>query len=233
MRHLLLVAFFLAAIPLCGGEPSPIEDRNFMLESGWNRDDAVVQVNSFFFDGAMAYELVQEWAQSSPRHQLSFTVPFYTDERTGLGDVMLNYRYQLAGSGDSRVGVAPRLSLILPTRDAHFGERSSGLQVNVPVSAAITPRLVSHTNAGGTWYRDRGEKELHLAQSLSFDVTQRLALTVDANYTRCDDASHLLVVRPGIQFSIDGPRGLQIVPGVAFPDSGGVLVYVALEQPFD
>ncbi len=230
MRTLISLLLLSLAAPLRGGEPSPIEDRNFMLESGWNREDAVLQVNSFFFRGATSHELVGEWAMKSQRHQLSYTVPFFTDDRTGLGDVMLNYRYQFLGGAGSRVGIAPRVSLMLPTRDAHFGERSSGVQVNVPISAAITDRLTSHTNAGATWFADRGETEFNLAQSLAFDVTRRIAVTVDASYTRCNDASHLLVVRPGVQFSIDGPRGLQIAPGVAFPDNGGVLVYLALER---
>jgi hypothetical protein len=225
MRTLVSHLLLSLAAPLWGGEPSPIEDRNFMLESGWNREDAALQVNSFFFRGATSHELVGEWAMRSQRHQLGYTLPFFSDDRTGLGDVLLNYRYQFLGDADSRIGIAPRVSLMLPTRDAHFGERSSGVQVNVPISASITDRLTSHTNAGATWFADRGETEFNLAQSLSFDVTKRIALTVDANY-----ASQLLVVRPGVQFSIDGPGGLQIAPGVAFPDSGGVLVYLALER---
>ena len=204
-----------------------------MLESGWNRTDAALQVNSFFLNGATSYELVGEWAVTSPRHQLSYTIPIYADGRTGLGDVMLNYRYQLAGREGSRVGIAPRVSIILPTRDSLFGDRSSGLQLNVPVSASITGRLTSHTNVGGTWFLDLGAKEINLAQSFSLDVTRHLALTMDASYTRCDEASHLLVLRPGLQLAFEGPAGLQISPGVAFPNGGGVLVSVALERAID
>ncbi|HEX6087746.1 MAG TPA: transporter [Thermoanaerobaculia bacterium] len=229
MRASIVLLVLALAAPLRGGEPSPIEDRNFMLETGWNRDDAALQVNSFFFRDTAAHELVQEWAVSSPRHQLSYTIPFYADDRTGLGDVMLNYRYQLRGGAESRVGIAPRLSLILPTRDAHFGERSSGLQVSVPVSASLTGRLTVHTNLGATWFSDRGETELNLAQSVSFDVIRHVAVSVDASYTRPGS----LYVRPGVQFAIDGRRGLQIAPGIAFPNGGGVLVYVALEQALD
>ena len=202
-----------------------------MLETGWNRDDRVLQVNSFFFRKAMAHELVQEWAVSSPRHQLSYNIPLFRDGRTGLGDAMLSYRYQVAGDPGSRVGVAPRLSLILPTRSARFGERSSGLQLSVPLSVSITPRLTSHTNVAVTWYRDREAGEVNAAQSVAFAVTGRMAVAVDASYTRCNEGSQVLVVRPGVQFTIDGPRGLQISPGVAFPNGGGVLFLIALEQP--
>jgi hypothetical protein len=225
-----LLLLLSAAAPRRGGGPSPIEDHSFMLESGWNRDDAALQVNSFFLNGATSLELAGEWALSSPGHQLSYTIPIYRDVHAGLGDVLVNYRYQLVGKAGSRVGVAPRVSLILPSRDARFGERSSGLQFNVPVSVAVTSRLTSHTNAGGTWFRDLGAKELNLAQGLSFEVTKRMALTMDASFTRCDEASHLLVLRPGIQFSIDGPGGVQIAPALAFPNGRGVLVSVAIER---
>jgi len=227
---LLLLAFTLS---LAAGEPSPIEDHNFMLEVGRNRDNAVLQYNTFFFRGASALELAQEWAVTSPKHQLGYAIPLYSDAQTGLGDVTLNYRYQLFGEGESRIALAPRVSLILPTRNAHFGERSSGVQVNLPFSAAITSRLATHTNAGATWFFDRGERELNLGQSIAFDVAEHMAVSVDAAYTRCGGGSHLFVVRPGVQFSIDGPRGLSIAPGVAFPTNGGVLVYVALEHPFN
>ena len=230
MRRTLLLLLF--ALPLLAGEPLPIEDHTFMAEGGWNREDAALQYNTFFFRDAMAFELTQEWAASSPKHQFGFTIPLFSDDRAGLGDAMLNYSYQILGTKDSRIAVAPRVSLILPTRSAQFGERSSGVQVNFPISASITPRLAAHTNIGASWYRDRGERELNLGQSVAFDLTDHLSFSVDAAYTRCGGGEHLIVVRPGLQFSIDGPRGLGIAPGVAFPTRGGVLVYVALEQPF-
>ena len=229
----LVILLVTSTLSLAAGEPSPIEDHNFMLEAGRNRDNAVLQYNSFFFRGATAIDLAQEWAVSSPKHQLGYTIPIYSDERTGLGDVTLNYRYQLLGEGESRVALAPRVSLILPTRSAHFGERSGGVQVNLPLSASITSRLATHTNVGATWFVDRGERELNLGQSIAFDVTERMAVSVDAAYTRCGGGSHLFVVRPGVQFSLDGPRGMSIAPGVAFPTGGGVLVYVALEHPLN
>lgn len=230
-----IVAALLVALPLAAGHPSAIEDSNFLPETGVNRSDAVLQYNAFRLGDAMAWELAQEWATSSPRHQFSFVVPIYSDGETGLGDVALNYRYQLFGSESSRAAIAPRLWVLLPTRSEHFGGRNSGLQVNVPLSVTLHERLVSHTSAGATWYRDARTKELQLAQSLAFAMTDRVSLLVDAAWTRCDDEDHLLVVRPGIQVALDGPGGLQVAPGIALPlgtDAGGVLVYVAFEHPF-
>jgi hypothetical protein len=229
-RALLLI---LLTIPAIAGEPSRIEDSNFLPETGWNRTGGVLQYTSFFLGDAAAHELTHEWAASSPRHQLSYTIPLYTDGETGLGDATINYRYQLFGRAGSRLAVAPRLSLVLPTRSGHFGLASSGVQVNVPISVSMSERLASHTSAGATWFRDRDEKELNFAQSLAFSVTPRIALSLDAAYTRCEDAEHLFVLRPGVQFTIQGPGGLQIAPGVAIPlgtDARGVLLFVALER---
>lgn len=229
-----LILVLLLPVAMYAGEPSPIEDTHFFPESGWNRTDGVVQYNAFVLNRASALELTQEWG-ASERHQLSYTIPVYSDGETGLGDVSLNYRFQLLGGPDSRAAIAPRLSLLLPTRSAHFGERSSGLQLNVPVSATLTPRLVSHTNAGATWFRDRRTQELNLAQGFVFAATSRLTLALDGAFTRCDESSHLLVVRPSLQFSLDGPGGVSISPGVAVPivnGTRGFMLFVALEHAF-
>jgi hypothetical protein len=234
MLRLSLTLALLLASAVHAGEPSPIEDTHFFPESGWNRTDGVLQYNAFVLNRASALELTQEWG-ASERHQLSYTIPVYSDGETGLGDVSLNYRFQLLGDPDSRAAIAPRLSLLLPTRSAHFGERSSGLQLSVPVSATLTPRLVSHTNAGATWYRDRGTQELNLAQGFVFAATSRLTLALDGAFTRCNESSHLVVVRPSMQFSLDGPAGLAISPGVAMPfvnGTRGVLFFVTFEHAF-
>lgn len=230
-----IVAALLLALPLAAGHPSSIEDSNFLPESGVNRSNAVLQYNAFRLGDATAWELAQEWATSSPRHQFSFVVPIYDDGETGLGDVAVSYRYQLFGSEASRTAIAPRVSLLLPTRSEHFGGPNSGLQVNVPVTLTLHQRLVSHTSAGATWYREARTKELQVAQSVAFAMTDRISLLVDAAWTRCDGEEHLLVVRPGVQIALEGPGGMQVAPGIAFPlgtDAGGVLLYVAFEHPF-
>lgn len=228
----LLIALLFAVTPLFAGEPSPVEDNNFLAESGRNRDDAVLQYTTFFLAGrkAAAYELTQEWAASSAKHQLGYTIPLYSDGATGLGDATLSYRYQLVGDAASRVAIAPRVSLILPTRSTHFGEASIGVQVNVPLSATLTRRLSLHTNAGATWFRERGEKEINLAQSVAFELSSRVSLSIDGAYTRGSGAQ-LLVVRPGVQFALDGPGPTRIVPGVAMPlGTNSVLLYVGVEH---
>jgi hypothetical protein len=217
-----LLSFVLAAAAMAE-EPSPVEDANFMLESGWNRDDAVLQYTAFFLHGerAVSSELVGEWAMSSPRHQLSYTLPFYTDGRTGLGDAMFNYRYQFVGESESRIGIAPRVSLILPTRSEHFGGSTSGVQVVVPISAALGERITSHTNLGAAWF-DARARELSVAQSFVFAPHRRIALSLDANYTGA------LVVRPRFEVLLD-VAGVQFAPGIAVTRDS-LLLSVSLER---
>ena len=63
--------------------------------------------------GDWAYSFTQEWPLGGIRHQLSYTIPIehIKGSGTGLGDVALNYRYQLAGNPEARAVVAPRLSI--------------------------------------------------------------------------------------------------------------------------
>lgn len=231
---LLLTITFSLTMNVFAGEPSPIEDSNFFAESGHNRDDAVVQVNSFFLNGTAAWELTHEWALSegSSRHQLSYTLPMFSDDRSGFGDAMLNYRYQLVGDAESRIGIAPRASLILPTRSAHFGTASSGLELALPISISFGEHVESHTNTNATWFRDRGETELKLTQNLTFALHERFAFSVEAAYTHCLGGGELTVVRPGVQFSFAAPGGLTLSPGLAVPlgADGGVLFYVGVER---
>jgi hypothetical protein len=228
-----LLAALLLTLPLFAGEPLEIEDLHFFPESGWNRDDGVVQYNAFVHGRANAHELTQEIGSSGGRHQFSVTVPVYSQQATGLGDATVNYRRQLIGGDGSRLAVAPRVSLVLPTRSRSMGARSSGVQVNVPLSAALTPRLVLHSSAGATWYRERDEREINLAQSLAFAATDRLTLSVDAAWTRCLEGDGVFVVRPGVQYGFDTAAGLRIAPGLALPlgpDRREVLLYLTLER---
>jgi hypothetical protein len=232
MRFILLsLLLTLAATNLAAGHASPIEDVNFGAEAAWNRTDGVLQLNSFLFSDHLSYELVHEWAASN-RHQLSYTVPMYGgNEAAGLGDSALNYRYQIAGSPDSPFAAAARLSLILPTRSEQWGERSTGLQVNIPLSATLGSRVVSHTNVGATWFRERDVQELNLAQSFSLSLTDRLAFALDAAFTHTVGDEALFVVRPGIQYSFEVPGGMTITPGLAVPlDHSGVLFNIAIER---
>src|SRR5256885_8823346 len=136
-----------------------IADNSFLLEEAYNQEPGVVQHISAFqlFRGAdsWVYTFTQEWPLFSRTHQLSFTVPIQRVQNgasfaTGVGDVAVNYRYQLAAA--ERLSVAPRLSLLLPTgrAKADLGAGALGVQVNLPASVVVARQVVTHWNAGGT-----------------------------------------------------------------------------------
>src|SRR3989475_1505092 len=123
--------------------PPSISDNSFLIEEAYNQEPGVVQHISAFqlFRGAdsWAYSFTQEWPLFSRTHQLSFTLPIQrmhngSSAATGLGDVAVNYRYQLAGA--ERLSIAPRLSLLLPTgrAKADLGAGALGVQGNMPGS---------------------------------------------------------------------------------------------------
>jgi len=104
------------------------------------------------------YTFTQEWpVDTSPRHQLSYTLAaLHSGQQPasagGFGDIILNYRYQLWGNGESKVAFAPRLSVLLPTGDSRLGRGAggAGIQGSLPLSVVLTQKLVTHWNTGTT-----------------------------------------------------------------------------------
>src|SRR5919204_1011680 len=89
-------------------KPARIQDNSFLLEEAYNQEFGVVQhIQSFARDWQThewTYTFTQEWpVDLAPRHQLSYTVPLVhgsAGSGTGVGDVAINYRYQLVGNSD-------------------------------------------------------------------------------------------------------------------------------------
>jgi len=244
--------------------PPSISDNSFLMEEAYNQEPGVVQHISAFqlFRGAdsWAYSFTQEWPLFSRTHQLSFTLPIQrmhdgSSVATGLGDVAVNYRYQLAGA--ERLSIAPRLSLLLPTGRAKsdLGAGALGVQVNVPASVVVASKLVTHWNAGGTITPSAknavGAKATTLAYNLGASVVWLARPTFNALieivWTREEAvtgpgraaASDRLSISPGIRWAYNFSSGLQVVPGVAFPIGLGpstgddaVLLYLSFEHPF-
>jgi hypothetical protein len=138
----------------------PIQDNSFLVEEAYNQERGVVQHINTFMRMANSkdwvYTFTQEWPWNPhPRTQLSYTVAASSLGEfggTGFGDIMLNYRYQLVGSGETRVAVAPRISALLPTGDSRYGRGAggAGVQTNLPVSVVLNRQVVTHMNAGFT-----------------------------------------------------------------------------------
>ncbi len=136
-----------------------ISDNSFLIEEAYNQEQGVIQhiFNAIYTNDSRqrgwAFSFTQEWPFFSEDHQISFTIPssHLRDEgqqQNGIGDVLLNYRYQALKEGDDIPAFAPRFSLILPTgnRDKGTGNGVVGYQWSVPLSKKISSRFALHFN---------------------------------------------------------------------------------------
>jgi len=264
---LAVAAALAAAAPLraqagSAAATGPIQDNSFLVEEAYNQERGVVQHISNFVrgrGGAWAYTFTQEWPLGGIRHQLSYTLPFaHAPGETGIGDVAVNYRYQLVGDGDAVLAISPRLTAVLPTGDADrgFGSGGVGIQGAIPLSwVVVKDRLVAHSNAGATWTpraRDvdgnrAATTSVFLAQSAVWLVRPMFNLFVEGVWTRDEEvsgdgsteASNSAVISPGVRWGWNLPHGLQVVPGVAVPIGVGpsrgersIFLYLSFEHPF-
>jgi hypothetical protein len=250
--------------PRASDEPRPIQDNSFLVEEAYNQERGVVQHISAFArtigGDAWAYAFTQEWPLGGLRHQVSYTLLVSRADEpggsVGLGDVALNYRYQIGNAEGSPVAFAPRLTALLPVGSSRkgLGAGGPGVQLNLPLSIAL-PAIALHSNAGVT-YTPRARDALgdraptaryNFAQSLVWLVHPKLNLLLEVVGARTQDVvgpdrtswNTELLLSPGVRGALDFRSGLQIVPGLAFPVGVGpssgersVLVYLSFEHPF-
>jgi hypothetical protein len=244
-------------------EVKKIQDNSFLIEEAYNQEPGVIQhIQSFKYDirkKQWAYTFVQEWPVPGQTHQFSYTIPVsrLTEEgrRTGLGDVQLNYRYQLVNK--EYVAMAPRLSLVLPTGDYRkgFGRGAVGFQTNLPLSLELSDKWVNHWNAGMTVTPNaRGEQggtrhtvDFNAGTSIIYLLHENFNLMLETAWNTNTPVSpdgagvreHSLFINPGARFAINCKSGLQIVPGIGFPigigpsrGEYGIFLYLSFEHPF-
>lgn len=246
--------------------PGPIQDNSFLIEEAYNQEDGVVQHISYFQKltntGDWVYTQTDEWPLRSYKHQLSLTLSGthsgdFQGSGAGWGDTAVNYRYQLVGSGETKLAVAPRLSLLLPTGNPILGRGygGAGIQTNLPVSIQHSRHWVTHWNAGATWVpKARNERNetsgtvaVNLGQSVVWLATARVNFLVETLWTTAQKVSgpqrtawsQDLYISPGIRWAYNFKSGLQIVPGVAMPigigpcaGEKGMVMYLSFEHPF-
>lgn len=143
--------------PPVAGKPRKtwaIVDNSFLVEEAFNQDPGVVQNIAGFLrlDGGWQFSFTQEWPIGGVRNQFSYSLPALdADGFTGMGDVLLNYRFQVTEEDGGRPAFAPRATIILPTGDANHGtgEGVVGWQFNAPFSKQLGDFYV-HWNAGVT-----------------------------------------------------------------------------------
>ncbi len=270
----LSVAVWLIGAGVYAADEKPIdviEDNSFLIEEAYNQEPGVVQ---HIFTAAYTksgrthgwdFSFTQEWPVFSQDHQFSYTIPssHLVDEGSrvsGLGDVLLNYRYQLLYEGDSKPAVAPRFSLILPTGNRRKGTGNNvvGYQLNLPVSKKFTDTVALHGNAGATFSPrvkapvdnngSSAKKSLtsaNIGGSAIYAVFPRFHLmlewvgTFDQSFSDSGnrERSFLSTLSPGFRTAIVNQDKLQIVTGAAMPiglnrktDNLGAFLYLSIEH---
>lgn len=263
MRTLVLLALFFSLGLATAAQQSGIQDNSFLIEESYNQEPAVVQEISLFSWSALThswvYTFTNEWPINGIRHQFSYTVAAThagSFPGTGTGDSALNYRYQLVGSGETRIAISPRLSALIPSGDPRSGRGfgGTGLQTNLPFSIVLHPKLVTHFNAGATWIprakNNLGDRAAltgyNLGQSFVYLAKPRFNMMLETVYNDMEAVAapgktvhqKSLFMSPGIRWAYNFKSGLQIVPGIAAPfgigpSSGdkGVILYLSFEQP--
>jgi hypothetical protein len=241
--------------------PATISDNSFLVEEAYNQEAGVVQHIANVRrgrDGSFLFTFTQEWPAPGQRHQLSYTAPVLGGggAGSGIGDLILNYRYQLLGEDEERVWVSPRASAILPTGSVAEGRGAGGpgVQLNLPLSVQISDALVTHWNAGLTLTRARatnGVREntrgLNAAASAIWLLSPIFNLMLETAWERdesLDDvgvrsAEERFVILPGVRAAINMPSGMQIVPGFGVPIGVGasrgerdLFFYLSVEHRF-
>jgi hypothetical protein len=272
MRQAIISLTVAAALCAGAAEEKParpvdgIMDNSFLVEEAYNQEAGVVQhifnavygVDKFRGPDDHEWNLVftQEWPVFSQTHQFSFTVPYSFLETggqrdNGVGDVLLNYRWQAVFDEKTLTAFAPRFSLVLPTgqHTQGFGNDTLGCQWNLPFSTAIGDRWFAHLNAGMTYLPDAGPSpredlfNYNLGASAIYAVNDRFHLMLEwvGNWEDEAGANRPLaaVISPGARYAFNFANDSQLVLGVGVPvgltrqaPDIGVFLYVSFEHFF-
>lgn len=242
-----------------------VKDNSFLIEEAYNQEAGVVQ----FIQGWQYSDLSKDWTYSftneipvgDETHQFSYVIPVVKaqdaagDDQTGIGDVLLNYRYQLLNT--EMVSMAPRLSLIAPTGDYKKGQGRGvvGVQFNQSISITLNDKWTNHWNFGFTYTPDAkdsvGNKAslfgFNFGTSAIYNITEKtnflceFVLNGEESVIGPDqkDSSTSYLVVPGIRHAFAAGKDTEIVPGVgvilglgpsATNHERGVFAYLSIES---
>lgn len=230
-----------------------IEDNSFLIEEAYNQEPGVIQhISTFTYNNdsrqpGWTFSFTQEWPIFSQDHQFSYTIPSYhyrdgTDHVYGVGDVLLNYRYQALMESDATPAFAPRFSLILPSGNVRRGTGNGavGYQWNLPFSKKLNSLFAAHANFGLTYQPNvravlnEGIDQLSSKRSLVsynfgasgiFALFPRVHLMLEwlgnlednINGSGRTVLTFQPVISPGIRAAVVNEDKLQIVVGAAIP----------------
>ena len=215
-----------------------ILDNSFLVEEAFNQERGVFQ-NIFTWtrerDGGWESTFTQEWPAPSMTHQFSYTLPFASvDGARGLGDILLNYRYQVREETGGGPAIAPRLSVIIPTGRSEdgLGGGAVGLQINVPASKQFGDFYL-HANAGYTWLPN-----VAATTQVAGSGIWRVAPMVNLMLESVVEFDQSVTVSPGIRGGWNfGDHQLVVGAAVPFTRADGsttvaILTYFSYELPF-
>lgn len=253
------LAFFVLFLSAVGAlaqttdDKFKIADNSFLVEEAFNQEAKIFQ-NIFTFirsrSGEWNSTFTQEWPLGGMTHQFSFTIPVASLEgRRGLGDTLINYRYQLWTETDRRPAFAPRLSVVLPTESTtkFLGSGTTGLQVNLPFSKQASD-VYFHLNGGFTWMPDSNGASEAFEPVIAGSAIWRAApmfhpmLEVVGIHSKSAKVGtgreHEITVSPGARWGWNfGDK--QLIVGAAVPiafasgdSSRAFFVYASYELPF-
>jgi hypothetical protein len=239
---------------------TPIRDNSFLVEEAYNQEQGVVQ---HIFNLVPAWEhgrgaertldfmFTQEWPIFSQRHQFSYAIPLRRIDGTpdqgvgsdawGMGDILLNYRYQLLDGSNKAfpLAAAPRVSIIFPTGDPlkDLGNGKEGFQCNLPLSyemekwglnfnAGLTKTdgvtagqypdvpFIVHTNNG---YNLGGSAIYFLHPHFNLMLEAVAFWSKDLNYPEPDVPQCQVIVLPGFRWAPYTEGDTQWVIGCGLP----------------
>jgi hypothetical protein len=273
-----ILTALLSAKPHCvsAADERPIdviEDNSFLIEEAYNQEAGVVQHiwNAIYTKSGRThgwnFSFTQEWPVFSLDHQFSYTIPsvHLSDKGTrvsGVGDILLNYRYQALEEGDVKPAFAPRFSLILPTgnRKTGTGNNVVGYQWSLPFSKKVSDRVALHFNSGLTYSPhvkaptdtngispNKSLVAYNVGGSAIYALLPRFQLMLewvgnfdqDFNDAGKRERFFRSTISPGFRTAIVNEEKLQIVAGLAAPiglnrrtDNIGTFIYFSVEHDF-
>ncbi len=213
-----------------------VQDNSLLIEEAYNQESVVVQgIATLRGQGRdRFFAFTNELPFGSQKHQLSYVLPYFVlrniDKKSrGIGDILLNYRYQALFESDNTPAFAPRIGLILPTGNFRkgTGNGSFGFQSNLPFSKVVSNRVTLHTNAGLTSLFDvagRSPTSFNLGGSVIYAVTRDFNVLFETvgervetvNATHGIDREYALTISPGARYAFNLPD-TQIVLGLGAP----------------
>ncbi len=266
--------FCCVVVSVSASDKNPIDvisDNSFLIEEAYNQEPGVVQhiFNAVYTRDpsrhGWTFSFTQEWPVLAQEHQLSYTIPFSHiwdsgELQSGIGDILLNYRYQALEEAERQPAFAPRFSLIVPTGDRKRGTGNGvvGYQWSLPFSKKVAPRLAVHANLGLT-YLPHVQSPLSDGQlspkhslvsynvggSAIFAILPRLHAMLEwvGNFEHdINDVGRAVhafkpVISPGFRTAVVNEENLQIVLGAAVPiglnrnaDNYGAFLYFSIEH---